>query len=164
MANLPEISMATSVRCGTYKAECFDNALFMVETIVDKWDRINKYIDLPKKNLHMHLRPIRNNYGKAYTFIALEDEVEVIRHRHFMVEIDVRQDEDTFQDTLLHELIHVEQFYQKRLRSGDTKTQFKWGRNMVDVGKLCYEEYVALPWEQEAATRALKLKKKVFGM
>lgn len=154
---LPKISIATSVRYGKYK-EYFDDALFMTETIINNYNAITDFINLPG-DLFIHLRPIRNGLGKAFYHLSTEQK---IKKKVFCVELDIRQGDEDFYDTLLHELVHVEQFYEGRLQDPDVRDHFKWNNNMYCFSGLSIDEYLSLPWETEAVLRANKLRSIIF--
>jgi hypothetical protein len=154
---LPEITIATSVRYGNYKQH-YQNALSFVETISKKFDEICNYINLPRK-LFINIRPIRGAYGRAFYLT----EPCTIAGRDYMVEIDARQSRDLFEDSLLHELVHIEQFYEGRL-DGGKPGHFKWNKKDISFITASFEEYNNLPWEREANERAKILKKVIFSI
>jgi hypothetical protein len=143
-----EVSIATSVRYGGYKQH-YSKALGFEEVIKDYEVRMRKVINLPA-NIDVVLRPIRRMYGRAS-----------FRNKHFKVEIDIRQTYEEFKNTLLHELVHIEQFFEGRL-SNDEQGELVWygKRYRVDMNNLT--AYVNLPWEEEAFRRASNLKKYLF--
>jgi hypothetical protein len=151
---LPEITLASSVRYGNYK-EHYLNALFLSDILKEKYQTIQDYIDLPKC-IKIVFRPVRAAFGRAF---YLKSNVE--RNRQYIVELDVRQDTATFKNTLLHELIHIEQFYQGRLLDAGSM-HFKWNgkKTLIDTSNL--DAYNNLPWEREAIERSAKLEKVVF--
>jgi hypothetical protein len=154
---LPKISIATSVRYGKYK-EYFDDALFMTESIINNYNAITDFINLPR-DLSIHLRPIRNGLGKAFYYFNTEKKV---KEKVFCVELDIRQGDEDFYDTLLHELVHVEQFYEGRLQDPYVKDHFKWNDDMYCFRGLDINEYMSLPWETEAVLRAINLRSIIF--
>ena len=150
---VPNITIATSVRYGTYKRH-FDEALWVVEKIVYNFEKLKKHFNLPE-NLQFHIRPIRYELGKAYFYREK-------KQTFYVIEVDMRTEEEEFYDTILHELTHIEQFYEQRLQQSKTPGAFRWlGKRMWFVG-MPIEEYNALPWELEAIQKASKLKKLVF--
>ncbi len=153
----PTISIATSVQYGNYK-KFYDRALFMSNVCLNKIDEIKQYIKLPR-NLYIHLRPIRNAYGKAFYFTK---EKNSRSYKQYIVEVDVRQDNDVFYNTLLHELVHVEQFYTNRLKDIGLSTHFCWKGDIMKFQGLSHEEYINLPWEIEANNRAEILTPLIF--
>jgi hypothetical protein len=153
---LPEITIATSIRYGNYKQH-LNNALSFVDIITDTFSDICNYINLPRR-LYINIRPARGVYGRAFYLT----EPSTIAGRDYMVEIDARQSKDLFEDTLLHELVHIEQFYEGRLAGGGPG-HFKWYKRDISIITSSFEEYNNLPWEREANERAKILKKVIFS-
>ena len=152
---LPAITIATSVRYGNYKQH-LNNALSFVDIITDTFSSICNYINLPRR-LSIIIRPARGAYGRAYYLT----DPNAKTGREYIVEIDARQDRNQFEDTLLHELVHIEQFYEGRLDGGSPK-HFKWNKRDISFVTSSIEEYNNLPWEREANERAKILKKAIF--
>ena len=152
---LPEITLASSVRYGSYK-EHYYNALFLSDILKETYGIIKEHIELPQY-IKVVFRPIRSAFGRA--FYIKSDAAR--RNREYVVELDVRQDADTFKNTLLHELIHIEQFYQGRLLDAGSM-HFKWNgkKTLIDTSNL--DAYNNLPWEREAIERASTLERVVF--
>jgi hypothetical protein len=152
---LPEITIASSVRYGNYK-EHYNNALFLSDIVKEKYNAIKEYIELPQF-INIAFRPVRSAFGRA--FYIKSDAAR--RNREYIVELDVRQDMVTFRNTLLHELVHVEQFYQGRLLDAGTM-HFKWNgkKTLIDTSNL--DAYNNLPWEREAIERSTKLEAVIF--
>lgn len=144
---LPTITIATSVRYGNYK-EYLDNAFNFIDVIKHSLNEIKQFVKLPR-NFTIHFRPIRNAYGRAYYYTPYE----YSNTKQYCVEIDVRQDIDVFKNTLIHELVHIEQFYQKRLVNAGP-THFKWKGSKMLIDESTFETYCDSPWEIEANTRA----------
>lgn len=154
--SLPKITLATSVRYGSYKTHCV-NAFSLIDVVTDNYRDIEQYITLPE-DLSINFRPVRNAYGKAfYTKSVLFPNT-----KEYIVEVDVRQDLDTFKHTLLHELVHIEQFYQGRLKDAGS-THFKWKGKKMLVDTSSMDAYNKLPWEVEANTRAELLMHIIFA-
>lgn len=151
----PNITIATSVRYGNYKQH-LNNVLYFIDILTDSFNDIKQFIKLPK-NLVFNFRPVRSAFGRA--FYVKEDAFS--NKKQYIVELDARQDPVTFKDTLLHELVHIEQFYQGRLKDAGPM-HFKWnGRKMfIDASSL--DAYNNLPWEVEASTRAKLLSEIIF--
>lgn len=152
---LPTITIATSVRYGNYK-EHFNNALFFVDTIAQNFNEICNFITLPKK-LYIQIRPVRDAFGRAFFNKSNTNKTG----KEYFVELDARQDKNTFKDTLLHELVHIEQFYEGRLIDAGPM-HFKWGGRKVLIDTSSLDIYNSLPWEREAIERASILKKVIF--
>jgi hypothetical protein len=157
-AETPKISIATSIRYGNYR-EFFDEALFMTATIINRYDEIAAHINLPR-DLFIHIRPIRNVLGRAFYHTKEKNKV---KSKVYCLELDARQNEDDFYDTLLHELIHIEQFHEERLLDPDVRDHFKWNGDLICFRGLTLEEYMSLPWEFEAITRSIELKSLIFN-
>jgi hypothetical protein len=49
--------------------------------------------------------------------------------------------------TIIHEMVHVKQFFKKELVDLDENSQFIWNNNLYNIDK---DEYWLLPWEIEA--------------
>jgi hypothetical protein len=154
--SLPNITLASSVRYGAYKAH-LNNALFLIDVLTEGFCKIPRYIKLPK-NLTINFRPVRNAYGRAFFTKAVPPSAAA---REYIVEVDVRQDIVTFKDTILHELVHIEQFYQGRLRDAGPM-HFKWNGKKMLIDASSLDIYNNLPWEIEANTRAKFLSELVF--
>lgn len=152
---LPEITIASSVRYGNYK-EHYLNALFLSDVLKEKYETIKEYIELPRF-ISVVFRPVRAAFGRA--FYIKSDAARC--NREYVVELDVRQDVSTFQNTLLHELIHIEQFYQGRLLDAGSM-HFKWNGKKTLIDTSCLDIYNNLPWEREAIERAAMLEQVVF--
>jgi hypothetical protein len=154
--NLPIISIATSIRYGNYK-EHYAGTQLLIDSVVEKFSEIREKIILPRK-LFMHFRPIRDAYGRA--FVARDP--KRVYGKNYIIELDARQDYFTFTDTLLHELVHIEQFYQRRLTDGGRKGCFKWKGKHISFITPTREAYDELPWEAEAIERAKILQGEIF--
>lgn len=154
--SLPIVSISTSIRYGNYK-EYHQLALTHIELVIANFFKIQEYIALPKK-LFIHFRPIRDAYGRAFVV----RDPKTVYGKNYIVEIDARQDRDGFTDTILHELVHIEQFYQRRLSDGGRDGCFKWKGKHISFMTPVKEEYDKLPWEAEAIKRAKSLVKVIF--
>ena len=145
------IDIANSIRYGSYKCYKLYSDI-LSDRILDFEDNIRNVLNLPDK-IHIKLRPMRGVLGTARYLVNNEMRVTSI-------EIDARQNRVTFDNTLIHELIHAEQFYENRLEHSDDKTWFKW--HGMDYTKR-YENHIDLPWEAEAYERADYLTPIIFG-
>lgn len=152
---LPTMSIAASVRYGNYK-EHYQNALLFVDIVAESYKNIKQFIKLPR-NISIHFRPVRDAYGRAFFQKPNPDSSA----KEYIVEVDVRQDVDTFKNTLIHELVHIEQFYEGRLKEAGPM-HFKWNGQKMLIVSSTLELYNALPWEIEANTRADALLKVVY--
>ena len=148
-----EIIIASSVRYGKYRdflhaANEFVGVLYAKEKI------IRKFFNLPE-NIEIIMRPIRNIYGTA-SVLRRESSNE------YMVEIDVRQSMEDFEDTILHELVHIQQYFENRLflRSEHLYSTFEGQEFRLVSNKS--DDYNNLPWEKEAIEKSAKLKSIIF--
>ena len=148
-----DVEIVSSVRYGNYK-EFLERAK-VFEMLIQKSElRIRKYINLPEK-VKIILRPIRDVIGSAATY-------RVKTQNYYSVEIDVRQNLDEFCDTLLHELVHIEQYFEGRLKlKSELFYSINEGRKIRLVSHKS-DEYNNLPWEKEATKRAAKLKHIIY--
>ena len=154
--SLPNITLATSVRYGNYKQH-LDCALFFIDILKDSFNDIKQFIKLPK-NLNINFRPVRCAFGRAYYVRPSQSSSA----KEYIVEIDVRQDLATFKNTMIHELVHVEQFYQGRLKDAGSM-YFKWNGKKMLIDTSSLDAYNELPWEIEANVRAELLSHVVFS-
>jgi hypothetical protein len=154
--SLPNITLATSVRYGNYKQH-LDSALFFIDVLKDSFNDIKQFIKLPR-NLNIVFRPVRDAYGRAF---YVKPNV-FSESRQYVVEVDVRQDLATFKNTMIHELVHIEQFYQGRLKDAGSM-HFKWNGKKMLIDTSSLDIYNGLPWEVEANVRAELLSHVVFN-
>lgn len=145
------IEIATSIKYGSYK-QLRSYSENLADRILKFEDIIRQTLNLPDK-IHIKLRPIRNALGTARYLIS--DKMKVSS-----IELDVRQSGKSFDNTLIHELVHAEQFYEDRLAHSDDKKWFKWHGHYYDLKSDMYRD---LPWESEAYERAEYLTPIIFG-
>ena len=148
-----EIIIASSVRYGRYR-NFLQAASEFVDVLSVKEKTIRKHFHLPE-NIDIIMRPIRNLYGTA----------SVLRYEsgnEYLVEIDVRQSLEDFKDTILHELVHIEQYFENRLflRSEHLYSTFEGQEFRLISNKS--DDYNTLPWEKEAIEKSAKLKSIIF--
>ena len=153
--SLPNITLATSVRYGNYKQH-LDSALFFIDVLKDSFNDIKQFIKLPR-NLNIVFRTVRDAYGRAF---YVKPNV-FSESQQYVVEVDVRQDLATFKNTMIHELVHIEQFYQGRLKDAGSM-HFKWNGKKMLIDMSSLDIYNSLPWEVEANVRAELLSHVVF--
>lgn len=148
------INVATSVRYGNYKQYRYI-AEYYSSLIERYYPLIKEHIDLPKDNrLFFHLRPVRGCYGRAF----IDRECKKMNSiKKYIVELDIRQSEMDFKNTLIHELVHIEQYYQNRLDMHSGSGYSKWEGKRVKDYPAHDARYFDLPWEAEASTRANNL-------
>lgn len=148
-----DIEIVSSVRYGKYR-QFLDRAKAFKKITQCSELLIKEAINLPQ-NLKIVIRPIRGLYGTAVSF-------NIKAETFYVVEIDVRQTVNEFCDTLLHELIHIEQYYEGRL---DLKSEHSYsifeGRKIRAVSNNS-AEYNDLPWEKEAIKRSATLKQIIY--
>jgi len=137
------IIIADSIRYGAYK-KLMPETVVKISLVLDRYEKIREVIDLPQ-DMCMRFRPIRGDLGRTYN---------KSKSSPFLVELDVRQNIETFKDTLLHELVHIEQFYQKRLKETVNNDAFRWRGKKIQFIGISYNAYRDLPWEIEAEERA----------
>lgn len=136
------IQTATSIRYGAYK-QLRIYCDILTDRILEYEDRIRNALNLPDI-IHIKLRPMRSVLGTARYLTSPKMKV-------ISIELEVRQPLKSFDNTLIHELIHAEQFHENRLAHSDDQKWFKW--QGVDYSKK-YDDYRKLPWEEEAYERA----------
>jgi len=137
------IIIADSIRYGAYK-KLMPETVVKISLVLDRYEKIREVIDLPQ-DMCMRFRPIRGDLGRTYN---------KSKSSPFLVELDVRQNIETFKDTLLHELVHIEQFYQKRLKETVNNDTLRWRGKKIQCIGISYNAYRDLPWEIEAEERA----------
>jgi len=147
MADL--VTIADSIRYGRYKAYR-GNADRIAELIAKALPHARKLLDLPE-HLVYHIRPLGGKYNGVYMNFFSKIELEVRRTNLGNV-----------LETIMHELVHAEQFHQGRLKlkSG----MYHWHDEPHKVGNDTYAKYRARPWEAEAFERQSVLALKVSLM
>jgi hypothetical protein len=146
------VSIANSVKYGNYKQYKGYSSILESEIELAE-DKIRNEINLPE-HVVIKLRPMRNKLGQA---VLISEKITV-----GSVDVNVRQTLPEFRDTLLHELIHIEQFYENRLEQCTNVNFYKWNGVEMFSKPTEYAEYIKLPWEREAMKRATKLISKIF--
>ena len=148
------ITFAHSVKYGRYN-KFYDDSLFRANLLIVFLDKIKKHINIPENNIHVLFRPIRSFFGRTACF-------QYKGEKHFELELDVRQPLKDFFDTILHELVHVEQYFEGRLKETRNPNYSKWHGVKMYSNISDLKKYYKLPWENEAYRRAEKLKKIIF--
>lgn len=132
-----------------------DHARDLLRRFNEKSSLIDKHITLPK-NVEIRFRIIPKNLyasGIAYQPKTKRDK--------YLVDVDVRQTINSFFETLLHELVHIEQYYTKKLYiDGDNNSIWK-GKQYSTVDDVFSNDYLKQPWEAEANKKANKIIKKL---
>jgi len=148
-----DVEIVSSVRYGNYK-EFLERAKFFEILVNINEKKIRRFINLPEQ-VKINMRPIRGVFGTAAMF-------KVKSVTQYVVEIDVRQTIDEFCDTLLHELVHIEQYFEGRLKLKSEHFYSIYEGRKIRVVSNKSDEYDDLPWEKEAIKRAAKLKTIVY--
>lgn len=143
------VTIADSIRYGRYKAYK-GNADSIAELIAKALPHARKLLDLPE-HLVYHIRPLGGKYNGVYMNFFSKIELEVRRTNL-----------GSILETIMHELVHAEQFHQGRLKlkSG----MYHWHDEPHKVGNDTYAKYRARPWEAEAFERQSDLALKVSLM
>ena len=148
-----DIEIVPSVKYGNYKR--FLSQARDFEGIIQRSEsKVRKYINLPDQ-VKVILRPIRDVLGTAATY-------KVKSIPLYTVEIDVRQTLNEFYDTLLHELVHIEQYFEDRLKLRSELFYSIYEGRKIRLVSHKSDEYCNLPWEEEATERATKLKRIIY--
>lgn len=147
------VEIVPSVRYGNYK-EFLERAEFFKTLVKISEAKIRRFINLPEQ-IKIVMRPVRGVFGTAAMY-------KNGTKTHYEVEINVRQTIDEFCDTLLHELVHIEQYFEKRLKLKSEHLYSTYEGQKVRVVSSKSAEYNDLPWEKEAIKRAAKLTRIIF--
>jgi len=147
-----EVKIVSSVRYGKYK-QFLEYANSLEHIIKAHNKKIRKHINLPS-SLKVVLRPMKGLLGRALKY---SDET-------YSIEIDTRQTFSDFRDTILHELIHIEQYFEKRFGVWEQNYTIWEGKKvMTNFSIYETERYNNLPWEKEAIERAAELNNIIFN-
>lgn len=143
------VTIADSIRYGRYKAY-HGNANRISELVTKALPHARKLLNLPEHIL-FHIRPLGGKYNGVYMNFFNKVELEVRRTNL-----------GNILETIMHELVHAEQFHQGRLKlkSG----MYHWNDVAHKVGNDTYATYRARPWEAEAFERQHELALKVSLM
>lgn len=143
------VTIADSIRYGRYRAY-IGNANSIAELVTKALPHARKLLDLPE-HLVYHIRPLGGKYNGVYMNFFSKIELEVRRTNL-----------GNILETIMHELVHAEQFHQGRLKlkSG----MYHWHDAPHKVGNDTYAKYRARPWEAEAFERQADLALKVSLM
>lgn len=132
------VSIADSIRYGRYKAY-LPNANRIADLVTKAMPHARKMLVLPE-HIVFHIRPLGGKYNGVYMNFFNKVELEVRRTNL-----------GSILETIMHELVHAEQFHQGRLKlkSG----MYHWNDVAHKVGNDTYAKYRARPWEAEAFER-----------
>lgn len=144
------IKISDSIRYGRYqhmKAQA--QAIF---NLIDRaMPHARKIMDLPD-SLNFIIRPMGGKYNGGYNF------------RYKQIGLDPRRSNiGTILSTLMHELVHAEQYHTGKLTQTNLRTQL-WNGEAVNNKGTTYEAYRKLPWEAEAFARQEVLAKQITEM
>ena len=147
MADL--VTIADSILYGRYKQfRTFSGQIAQLSMEAVKHART--FMDLPE-SLRFHIRPLGGKYNGVY--INYFDRVELDPRRKNL---------GVVLSTIMHELVHAEQFHTGRLKL--TAGTYHWNDEAVKKLGNSYEEYKNRPWQTEAFTRQDELAKKITAM
>lgn len=138
------VEMAYSLRHGYLKQyrKRAEDVAYLIDRIIP---HMRKLLKLPD-NIKFQVRPI-----------ARRAENGRYNHSLNLVEVDPRYNSlGTIMETIMHELVHAEQFHTERLKNYGRNFIWMNSSNYVGIGKD-YEEYRARPWEMEAFDRQADL-------
>ena len=141
-----KVNIAHSIRYGNYKSllKTSKQLQSYTESIID---RLTSPFSLPD-DVSMIIRPIRQSADhETMAQCSLEDHIVEIDPRICTPEISTL----VVIKIMLHELTHIEQFHEGRLRS-DFES-FTWFGKKYNANAP-HEEYLQWPWEIEANARA----------
>jgi len=135
------------IRFYYYKGVSPDNQKEKVANYV--CSRLRDYLDLPDIIEIEFIQLGPNNYGETL--------IDYRKPNRIRINLDLSINDIVI--PLTHELLHLEQIYQKRLsntRFGD----IIWENKTYKVSKsMTYNDYLALPWEQDVAKKQQKVLK-----
>lgn len=118
-------------------------AILAASTILEAIGHFRTLLDFPS-DVRIRVCKLKGNYAGKY------------HNQSRVAEIDYSYDQKTIVTYLAHELIHAEQYHQKRLEQRwDSKRGWMhyWrGSQSLNKGST-YDRYRAQPWEQEAFSR-----------
>jgi hypothetical protein len=136
------VTIADSIRYGRYKAY-LSNANKIAELVTKAMPHARKLLQLPE-HLVFHVRPLGGKYNGVYMNFFSKIELEVRRTNL-----------GSILETIMHELVHAEQFHQGRLKLN--RGMYHWNDKPHKVGNDTYAKYRARPWEAEAFSRQSEL-------
>ena len=143
------VTIADSIRYGRYKA-FHKNAGVIADLVNKALPHARKLLDLPE-HLHFHIRPLGGKFNGVYMNFFQKIELEVRRTNL-----------GSILETIMHELVHAEQFHQGRLKLKGG--MYHWNEVAHKVGNDTYAKYRARPWEAEAFSKQADLALKVSLM
>ena len=145
------IDIVKSIKYGKYKHLAL-YAEAVEQRIYDYAEIIYDHLNLPE-HVYIKLRPIPNALGLAR---YLEGEQMTVCEIH----LDMRQRLREFDTTLIHELVHAEQYHERRLTYSADLNCYMWKGKPYSEKHFSYYEQ---PWEMEAYDKADLLAPLIFG-
>lgn len=146
-----KITIATSIKYGNYKY-LKNRVKQLIKLLHDYIPSFIKEYDLPDpEEINVHFRPIKGNtYGRAFKFPCC-------------VEVDPRLTDVEFIRIMAHEFVHCEQYKQSRLDFEQTDRGWvSYWDGTAHADPKNHIEYLLLPWEIEAYTRADEFVERYF--
>lgn len=141
---MDKVTISTSIKYGNYK-RFLSRANEQAEFVKTVMPYARQLLTLPPL-LGITVRPIRGRVnGTCNRFLKIEMETR-------------RKSMGDFLITLMHELVHAEQFFTGRLATGNRWNGVEYKRGTT------YKKYRELPWEVEAWDRQEQLAKDVLGL
>jgi len=139
--------IATSVKYGNYK-QYKPIAVYGEKFAADNAKIICRSLKLPSE-VFIKCRPIRGDAaGLAWKAGNI-----------YFIEIDPRTDHKNMCSVLLHELVHIEQFFCNKLES--LPGMFAWKGKTKPALPIDDTNYSMQPWEREADLKAAKIMERV---
>lgn len=135
------VEIATSIKYGNYKA--YQSAANELERFIDNaTEHLGSMLTLPKF-LTIKIRPIKGLTRGFFRFNDFDS----------WIELDPRYSLRTIIDTLMHELVHCEQYTTGKLEFVNGGYKWMGARYQEAKPSVNYTRYRDLPWEEEAFTR-----------
>ena len=132
-------TVATSIKYGDYK-HLKPSTERIHGLIKDHWRSLCRCFDFDR-NVTFHIRPIR---GRTRG---------IAHNTENKIEIDPRLTLRKILETIVHELVHMEQYKQGRLKDDLQRNKIYWYSFEFEPSKT-FREYFSEPWEIEARKRS----------
>lgn len=140
------VTVATSLQYGNYKqyADRVEKCKVLIRHYLEAFKQTFDF----EPNVAIHIRPIKGTtLGRAFQTKPL-------------IEIDPRYKFKDIVETIAHELVHSEQYNQKRLKHLENNRTI-WNNQTLNRGTT-FKQYWNSPWEVEARKRAAEFLTKHF--
>ena len=125
-----------------------ENAILIAKTIKATLPQFRKILNF-SRDVRFRIGPIKKNYTTGRYWSQSK-----------IVEIDYRQSSEEALIALAHELVHAEQYQEKRLVNKLTKRNgwvCVWNGKVNNSKGSTYNSYMSQPWEVEAYGRQLSI-------